>query len=323
MPRIPRAPIVQAGLTAVLAISLMGCMRPDEAADAAVPAEPAREALSLLGEALFPPPISAEARPRLEANLDTARAAYGRAPENADSLIWMGRRLAYLGRHRAAIDVYTRGIGLHPEDARIHRHRGHRYITVREFDNAIADLTRAAELIRGRPDEIEPDGAPNRFNIPTSTLQSNIWYHLALAHYLKGDYAAALPAWLECMMVSKNNDMLVATSDWLYMTYRRLGRDVDAAAVLQPINAGMEILENEAYHRRLLMYKGEIPPDSLLGVTSADPVQIATYGYGVGNWYLARGDTARADSIFRRILEQPNWGAFGFIAAEAELARRR
>jgi tetratricopeptide (TPR) repeat protein len=330
MRRIPKirlaariGPIGPIGLIALIGTSLLACGRPDEAAETAVPAEPAREATSLLGEALFPPPVSTEARPRLEANLDSARAAYERAPENADSIIWMGRRLAYLGRHREAIEVYTRGLTLHPEDARLYRHRGHRYITVRELDNAIADLTRASELIRGKPDEVEEDGAPNRFNIPTSTLQSNIWYHLALAHYLKGDYAAALPAWLECMNVSKNNDMLVATSDWLYMTYRKLGRDADAAAVLGPIRPGMEILENEAYYRRLLMYKGEIPPDSLLAVVSTDPVQIATYGYGVANWYLSRGDTARADSIFRRILDQPNWGAFGFIAAEAELARRR
>jgi hypothetical protein len=82
----------------------------------------------------------------------------------------------------------------------------------------------------------------------------------------------------------------------------------------------MEILENTAYHRRLLMYRGEVSPDSLLAVETADAVQLATYGYGVGNWYFYNGDTERAASIFRRILEQPNWAAFGFIAAEAEFA---
>jgi tetratricopeptide (TPR) repeat protein len=292
----------------------------DTAATSQLSGQP--EAMSLLGQPLHSPPVSEESRARLEANLDTAQSAYDHTPENADSIIWLGRRLAYLGHYREAIDVFTKGIALHPEDARLYRHRGHRYITVRELDNAIADLRRAAELIRGKPDEVEPDGAPNRFNIPTSTLQSNIWYHLALAHYLKADYESALPAWLECMQVSKNNDMLVATSDWLYMTYRRLGREQDAARVLEPIRADMEILENEAYHRRLLMYRGEVAPDSLLSVDSADPVQLATYGYGVANWYLASGDTARADALFQRILEQPNWAAFGYIAAEAELSRR-
>jgi hypothetical protein len=69
------------------------------------------------------------------------------------------------------------------------------------------------------------------------------------------------------------------------------------------------------------MYKGEIPADSLLNVQSTDPVQLATYGYGVANWYLYNGESERAESLFRSILEQPNWAAFGYIAAEAELAR--
>jgi tetratricopeptide (TPR) repeat protein len=278
------------------------------------------EAVSLLGQPLHAPAPSAEARARLEANLAAAQRAYDHTPQNADSIIWLGRRTAYLGRYRDAIDVFTRGIELHPDDARLYRHRGHRWITVREFDRAIEDLDRAATLVRGKPDEVEEDGAPNRYDIPTSTLQSNIFYHLALAHYLKHDFESALPVWQEAMTVSKTDDMLVATSDWLYMTYRRLGREADAAKVLEPIRADMRILENDAYHRRLLMYKGELAPDALLATDSEDPVQIATYGYGVANWYLYNGEADRARALFRRILEGPNWAAFGAIAAEAELA---
>lgn len=281
------------------------------------------EAMSLLGRPLFRPELSAEARAPLEANLAEAQAAYDAAPQDADAIIWLGRRLAYLGRYRDAIATFTRGISEHPDDARLYRHRGHRYITVRDLDAAVRDLEQAAELVRGKPDEVEPDGAPNAHNIPRSTLQSNIFYHLALAHYLKGDFERALPVWIEALGVSDNDDMYVATADWLYMTYRRLGRDAEAVAVLEPIREDMEILENDAYHRRLLMYKGAIPADSLLAVDAADPVQLATYGYGVGNWYLYDGNRDRAVEIFERILDIPNWAAFGYIAAEAELARLR
>ncbi len=315
--------LVAAGVGVWRAVS-GGAGESGDAATATAELPPGAEAMSLLGEPLVPPPIaSEETRQRLEANLAAAQAAFEHTPENADSIIWLGRRQAYLGRYRQAIETFTRGITLHPDDARMYRHRGHRWITVRQFDDAIRDLAYAAQLVRGTADEVEPDGAPNRFNIPTSTLQSNIFYHLALAHYLNGDFAAALPVWQEAMGVADNDDMRVATSDWLYMTLRRLGRTAEAAGVLEPIHAGMTILENDAYHRRLLMYKGEIPADSLLNVQTADAVQLATYGYGVANWYLYNGDTARAEELFRRILEQPNWAAFGYIAAEADLARMR
>jgi tetratricopeptide (TPR) repeat protein len=184
----------------------------------------------------------------------------------------------------------------------------------------VSDLQRAAELVEGRPDEVEPDGAPNRFNIPVSTLNSNVWYHLALAHHLSHDFERAVQAWQRAVAASTNDDMLVASSDWLYMALRRLGREEAAARVLDPIRPEMRILENDAYHRRLLMYKGLLRPDELMPADTEDPVQLATYGYGLGNWYYVNGERQRAEIIFRRILEGRNWAAFGFIAAEAEVA---
>ncbi|MGH7446528.1 MAG: hypothetical protein ACRELT_03145, partial [Longimicrobiales bacterium] len=82
----------------------------------------------------------------------------------------------------------------------------------------------------------------------------------------------------------------------------------------------MRILENDAYHRRLLMYKGVLPLDSVMPPDTQDPVQLATYGYGIANWHLYNGNRYDAEVLFRRILDVPNWAAFGYIAAEAELA---
>jgi tetratricopeptide (TPR) repeat protein len=298
----------------VLPLLLAGCT-----ARAAPPAGDV-EARALTGEALLRPVPAAPARARMEQQLAEARGAYDAAPDDADAIIWLGRRTAYLGRYREAVEIFGEGVRKHPHDARMYRHRGHRWITLREFDRAVADLVHAAELVRGQPDEIEPDGMPNRYDIPTSTLQSNIWYHLGLAYYLQGDFERALDAYRECMRVSETDDMRVATADWLYMTLRRLGRDAEAAKVLRPISAEMRILENDAYHRRLLMYKGELPPEALLA-DAGDALQMATQGYGVGNWYLYNRDAARAREIFERVVALGNWPAFGHIAAEAELRR--
>jgi tetratricopeptide (TPR) repeat protein len=263
------------------------------------------------------------AQQNLEENLRRAEAVYARDTTNADAIIWLGRRHAYLGQYREAIEAFTKGIALHPRDARFYRHRGHRYITLRRFKEAIADLAKAAELVRGQPDEIEPDGAPNAHNIPISTLQSNIWYHLALAHYLEHDFEQALRGWEQAMRVSANDDMKVATADWLYMTLRRLGRAQDAAQVLVPITRDMRILENHAYHKRLLMYKGELRPEELLSEQTEDAVQLATFGYGVANWYFYNGEREKAYTLFRRIVAGKNPAAFGHIAAEVELAKSK
>lgn len=282
----------------------------------------APEATSLFGKPLVSAPPTGEQKARLEADLAKAQAEFDRNPRNAEAAIWLGRRLAYLGHFVQAIDVYSRGIQQHPNEPRLYRHRGHRYITIRKFDLAIADLSKASQLIAGKPDEVEPDGAPNEAGIPRSTLQSNIWYHLGLAQYLSGDFAAALPSYREGMKVSKvNDDMLVATSDWLYMTLRRLKRDAEAREVLEPIREQMDVLENTAYHQRLLMYKGARTPESILNLNTADDVQIATQGYGVGNWYLVNGDRAKAKEVFEKVIAGKAWGAFGFIASEADLKR--
>jgi tetratricopeptide (TPR) repeat protein len=190
---------------------------------------------------------------------------------------------------------------------------------VRELDSAVSDLERAAALIEGVPDEIEADGAPNKYGKPRSTSHSNIWYHLGLAYYLKGDFTNAVRAYQKCMEFSTNDDMRVATLDWLYMTYRRLGRDGAAKLLLDQVSEKMEILENDSYHRRLLMYKGVLRPEQLLDTANADDLTIATQGYGVGNWYFVEGNKAQAREIFEKVVQGRQWAAFGYIAAEVDL----
>ncbi len=277
------------------------------------------EATSLMGEPLHRQAPS----PDDEALLAEAQANFDQDSDAVDNIIWLGRRLAYLWRYRDAIEVYTEGLGKHPDEPRLYRHRGHRYISIRDFDKAVADLERAAALIEGTEDVVEPDGQPNDAGIPTSTLHTNVYYHLGLAYYLQGRFDEALAAYQRCLDASGNNDMRVATLDWLYMTLRRLDRPADADAAIASVQADMEILENFAYHRRLLMYKGEIPPDSLLRVDDADDVSLtlATQGYGVGNYYLVSGDRERAMEIFRQVIGGNYWPAFGYIAAEADLHR--
>jgi len=292
-------------------------------APAPPPAVAEPEAVSLFGEPLVPAPLSVETRRNHEARLLEARTDFESDPHDPEAVIWLGRRTAYLGRYREAIAVYTRGIEEHPAYAQLYRHRGHRFITLRQFDRAIADLGRAASLIAGTPDEIEPDGLPNARNTPTSTSHSNIWYHLGLAHYLTGDLEQALGCYRECLSFSKNPDMLCATTYWLYLTLRRLGRSEEAAQALGPIHADMDIIENRSYHRLLMMYRGQLDARAVLREARGDrsSVDFATVGYGIGSWYLAEGERRGALGLFREVRRASSWAAFGHIAAEADLRR--
>jgi tetratricopeptide (TPR) repeat protein len=282
------------------------------------------EATSLLGEKLVRPTPTGEARTKMEELLSAATRAYNSAPTNADSIIWLGRRTAYLGRFNEAIDIYTRGIALHPKDARLLRHRGHRYLTTRQLDKAIADFQKAYELTRNKPDEIEPDGLPNARNIPTSSLKSNIRYHLGLAHYLKGDFEKASKLYAEDVAAARNVDTHVASAHWLYMSLRRLGKVREAEAVLIPISAKMDVIENTAYHRLLLMYKGELKPSDILPDQETPTLENVTTAYGVANWHLYNGRKDEAAKLVQQITAvKSQWTSFGYLAAEAELARQR
>lgn len=285
------------------------------------------EGRSLLGKPLYRPALPPAARRQTEERLAQARIDLAKRPDDPDLLIWVGRRMAYLGYYRDARRIFDEGVRRFPADARFLRHRGHRYLSVRMIDSAIADFTKAWSLTRGTADQVEPDGIPNARNIPTSTLQSNICYHLGLAHYLRGDFARALAVYEPCESVSANPDLFVATRYWHYMTLRRMGRDEDAAKLLAPVTPEMDIIENGVYHRLLLLNKGVLPLDSLVANAGAsaqpEAVTDASLWYGIGNWHLYNDRTAEARRIFERMVAGPAWSAFGFIAAEAELARMK
>jgi len=323
--RVRRARSARLRWSCVALCVVAACHARTRGGEASLPPGSSVEAISLLGDSLRRPTPDSTVLARMEAQLADARRDALARPNDADALIWIGRRTAYLGRFREAVQIFSDGVRRFPNDARMYRHRGHRFITVRRFDDAIADFQRAANLTAGMPDEIEPDGQPNARNTPIGSLQSNIWYHLALAHYLKGDFESAARAARAGIQVSTNPDRLVSQTHWLYMALRRAGRNDEAAAALIPIRDDFDVIENGSYYRLLRMYKAGVSAavmDSALsaGVRSAADASLA---YGLANWFLYSGDTARAVRAYEQLMTGGQWPSFGYIAAEADLARLR
>jgi tetratricopeptide (TPR) repeat protein len=265
--------------------------------------------------------MSAEERRERERAYTEARAAAEVRPDDVQAWIWYGRRAAWLGHIREAVDIFTRALGRFPDDARLLRHRGHRYITLRRFDLAVADLERAAKLAARQADEPEPGEASS--HAPQDTLRANICYHLGIAQYLNGDFAAALRTQEQCLLLPATPDREAGARFWAYLTLRRLGRDVEARQKLAPVRPNMAVLENRAYLLLMMMYKGDLTPDSLLapGAAGGDPVDPTILHYGVGAWYLTEGKREDAVRIYRETLSLGQWHTFAHIAAEADLQR--
>lgn len=274
-------------------------------------------------ESIFKTPLGKEykitdASQKLKDQHRQALSVYEKYPDSIEAIIWFGRRTAYLGNYKDAISIYTKGIEKFPAEPRLYRHRGHRYISIRKFKEAIADLEKAGKLIAGTKNTIEPDGMPNAKNIPVSTLHGNIWYHLGLAHYLKHDYEKAFDAFLKCRLSGTLPDNIVSSTHWLYMIQRRLGNLELANEMLQPITTNMDIIENQSYYELCKLYKEMIPVNSLLQTGTGTPSNDAV-SYGLANWYFYNNDKDRAKKIMLNLVESSSWSSFGYIAAESDL----
>src|SRR5262245_1992320 len=229
-----------------------------------------------------------------------AQAALAAEPRNVDRIIALGIAQSGARQFREAIATFTRGIAIDPNNALLYRWRGHRYLSVREFDRARADLTRGSRL--------------------DSTVYG-IWYHLGIVRYVRGDFAGAADAFARAQPRAPDASELAGATDWLWMSRMRAGQSAEAKAMLD--RRPDSLPTTVAYAQRLKLYRGEIGPDQVLTAADTGDVAIATLSYGVGNWYLLRGDTAQARTWFERSVRSGGWPAFGFIVSEVELARRR
>ncbi len=296
---------------AVLCCGLLGCNAP--------------EARSCSGVALERPVITPESRAFLQENLRVAEIEAHATPESEDAAIWVGRRLGYLGRHRDAIVCYTEAIDRLGATPKLLRHRGHRYITVREFDHAVDDLARAWSLAASHADEVEPDGIQTPAG-PRSTLKGNIAYHRALAEFCVGDFDNARTHWQDAIAVATNDDSRLAATYWLAITAFELGDAKGALAALESITTSMDVRENQTYLQLALLLKSARDADTLLAAESA-------FGIGVDRATLGFGKAMHARHILKddreseRLLEETaslsEWAAFGVIASDAMLVRER
>lgn len=231
-----------------------------------------------------------------------AKQALAADPQNVQKFIALGVAQSGARQFREAIETFTRGLAVAPNEPMLYRWRGHRYLSVREFDKAMADLTHGYKL---------------------DSTNYGILYHLGVLRFLKGDFNGAAATFAKAQPRAPDGGELAGSTDWLWMSLSRAGRAAEAKAMLARRPDTLPTTPGYAYVSRLKMYRGEIRPEQLFTPSDTADVQVATLSYGLGNWYMVHGDTTKAKAAFQRAVKSGGWPGFGFMVSEAELRRLR
>lgn len=219
-------------------------------------------------------------------------------PRDMQKYIALGTAQAGARQMQEAVQTFARALAIWPDSAILWRWRGHRNLSVRNFDRAMADLTHGYGM--------------------DSTVYG-ILYHLGVLRFVRGDFNAAADAFRRAQPLAPDAGELAGSTDWLWMSLMRAGRASEASAMLARRPDSLQT--TAAYARRLKMYRGEITPEQLITPADTSDIDVATLQYGLGDWYMIHGDTAKARAAFERSVKSGGWPAFGFIASEEELRR--
>src|SRR5262249_18046731 len=153
-----------------------------------------------------------------------------------------------------------------------------------KVDRAFADLKRAREL---------------------NADAYGVAYHLALANYIAGNYAAAADEYPACYAQAKTEDNRIACSAWQYLALRRAGRADEAAKILERATPDVKVQSSTAYLDRLLLFRGVKNEAEVAAAMSKDNLQLPTIAYGIGVWHLLNGRPARAREYFEKATAPP------------------
>lgn len=237
---------------------------------------------------------------------DKALAAYDRAialdGKNADFHHARGRALARLQRQAEAVESCSKALTLRADDAATLIDRGHYYINLKKLDLALVDLNRVEAM---KKDDY------------------GLFYHLALARYLTGDYAKAAQTYDGCLRTAQTPDNRTSCQAWQYLALARAGRKADAQKLLDAF-APEPNQAPSAYIDRLLLFKGAKTEEEIAKTMAKDAIQLPTVAYSIGIWHLLNGREQKAREYFEMAVTPPaQQTAFGAVASSVELGRMK
>ena len=269
---------------------------------AAVPAQTRLEVTNKLGTKFYSLADEKGAVPAAEKNLAAD-------PKSPGLLLKLAQAQVSVWQDREAVETLARALAISPGNADLYIERGHRELPLREFAQARDDLNRAAAL--------------NPKNMAA-------YYHLGLAHYFLGEFTQAADAFRHAVETAPDTDERINSTNWLYAALRRAQRTDEAAKALEGVPPEMANKEPHTrfYLNLVRLFQGRmseseaLPPEPPAGNTDTEAeLAFDTVAYGIGNWHLYNGHTAKAQEYFRRVLKGHVWVTWGFVGAETEILR--
>ena len=269
---------------------------------------------SLTGTELSLPAFSASTQKRLDEDIAIAQAALRIAPDREESHFWLGRRLGYAGRICEAIDVFSKGLEVFPDSYTLRRYRARHLARARQFDLALTDYRDALALMDSGPDYFEPDGLPNKVGLTIGTYRSNIIYYHAQTSFATGDYRTVIDGMAKALALAPEfarDDMRVPTAYWTYLAYRKMGEHDKARAVIDAIEPGLKLIENDIYYQALQVMQGRLTAADLEGTADS------TIKFAIAMEHRFSGEEAAAKAMLSEIIDE---NAQGHWPSEVELA---
>jgi len=239
-----------------------------------------------------------------------AKAALAADPKSVEKVLALEKAQAARKQYHEAVATATEGLKFAPTSADLYLERGHRELGLREFAAAKKDLEMAAKLA------------------PTN---NDVFYHLALSHYFVGEFKEAAENFERSRALAKTSDNVIDCTNWAYASWRRAGDEAAAKVTLEKIT---DAVKNDSPHGGIYLsldhfYQGkiteadELPPVPDGPADAEANIKFSTVGYAIGNWRMYHGDKAGALRLFREVVQDDAWNAWGFIGSEVELIRAK
>lgn len=152
-------------------------------------------------------------------------------PDSIEKFLALGKAFSRQLRYREAIDAYTEGLKLEPENLPLLRLRAGRYLTILQSNPAIADFEKCLSLGVERLDCL---------------------YRIGLAHYYAGRYAQALETFENCMSLC-DGEMGIAVIYWHTLSAVRAEK---APTLLKYYRLDMAVGHHTAYEKAIQVWNG-------------------------------------------------------------------